>query len=144
MPTKTDAEDQDAIPDLSGVDWNTVAMRRLRPAANERTEVRLDGAVEYQLRLIPSTRVIGRFATTLDAWPAILAAADSGRSPRTLSLDAIGPSGQRWHMAAGDFLVTFARLNNGPGAPALGITNRPGDVDDHGDRNLVQTGSRRR
>jgi hypothetical protein len=83
------------------------------PQPGEKTEIRLDGAVEYQLRLIPSTRVIGRFASTLDAWPAIITAAESGRSPGTLSLDAIGPAGERWHMAAGPFLLAFARLNNG-------------------------------
>jgi len=79
----------------------------------EKTEIRLDGAIEYQLRLIPSTKLLGRFTSTLEAWPAIIAAAKSGRSPRTLSLDAIGSNGERWHMAAGPFLLGFARLNNG-------------------------------
>lgn len=87
------------------------------PKPGEKTEVRLDGAIEYQLRLIPSTRVIGRFASTLDAWPAIIRAEEAGRSPRTLSLDAIGAAGQRWHMAAGSFLIEFARINNGQSPP---------------------------
>jgi hypothetical protein len=111
MPTQIDDPELE-IPeiDFSRVEWlpNPLAAK-----PGEKTEVCLDGAVEYQLRLIPSTNVIGRFASTLNAWPAIIKEVESGRSPRTLSLDAIGPAGQRWHMAAGPFLLTFARLNNG-------------------------------
>jgi len=112
MPTKIDADDL-YIPDVSGLDWSEAGIGRPGRQPGEQTEICVDGALEYQLRLIPSTRVIGRFSSTLDAWPAVIAAANSGRSPRTLSLDAIGPDGQRWHMAAGPFLVRFARLNNG-------------------------------
>lgn len=116
-------DDDDIRPDTSQLDWSKAEVGRYARQPGEKVEICLDGAVEYQLRLIPSTRVIGRFTSTLDAWPAIIAAAESGRSPRTLSLDAIGSAGQRWHMAAGPFLIAFARLNNGEpwpnGDPAI-------------------------
>jgi hypothetical protein len=117
MRTKLDPDDEFFIPDVSGLDWSTAEVGRPAHRAGEKTEICLDGAIEYQVRLIPSTKVIGRFASTLEAWPAIIAAIEAGRSPRTLSLDAIGPSGQRWHMAAGPFLESFARLNNGEPHP---------------------------
>ena len=117
MRTKIDPDDEFFIPDVSGLDWSKAQVGRPGRLPGEKTEICLDGAVEYQLRLIPSTRVIGRFASTLDVWPAIIAAVESGRSPRTLSLDAIGDRGQRWHMAAGPFLIRFARLNNGEPHP---------------------------
>ena len=110
---RTSIDDPDLeIPeiDFSRAEWlpNPLASR-----PGEKTEIRLDGAVEYQLRLIPSTAVIGRFTATFDAWPAIISAVESGRSPRTLSLDAIGPDEERWHMGAGSSLIAFARVNNG-------------------------------
>ncbi len=116
MRTKLDPNDEFFIPEI---DFSTVEFlpEPLARKPGERTEVCLDGAIEYQLRLIPSTKVIGRFASTLDAWPEIIAAIESGRSPRTLSFDAIGAAGQRWHMAAGPFLERFARLNNGEPHP---------------------------
>lgn len=101
--------DDDIRPDTSQLDWSKAEIGRGALKAGEKTEICLDGAAEYQLRLIPSTVVIGRFASTLDAWPAIIRAAESGRSPRTLSLDAFGADGRRWHMAAGTFLIEFAR-----------------------------------
>jgi hypothetical protein len=109
----THAEDADLdIPeiDLSMVEWRPNPFAR-KPG--ERTEIRIDGAVEYELRLIPSGRALGRFASTLEAWPAILEAVEHGRSPRTLSLDALGSAGERWHIGAGQLLVRVARLNNG-------------------------------
>ena len=117
MRTKLDPDDEFFIPDVSGFDWSKAETGRYARAPGEKTEIRLDGAIEYQLRLIPSTKVIGRFRSTLDAWPAIIAAAESGRSPRTLSLDAIDANGKRWHMAAGRFLIAYARFNNGEPHP---------------------------
>ena len=116
MTTNGDDDDLE-ISELTDEFWARAVPNPYAPKPGEKTEICLDGAVEYQLRLIPSTRVIGRFTSTLDAWPAIIAAAESGRSPRTLSLDAIGAAGQRWHMAAGPFLIAFARLNNGEPHP---------------------------
>ena len=120
MRTKIDPDDEFFIPDVSGLDWSKAEVGRNARVPGERTEVCIDGAVGYELRLIPSGKVIGRFASTLEAWPAIIAAAESGRSPRTLSLDAIGPDSKRWHMAAGPFLIGFARVNNGEPHPYQG------------------------
>jgi hypothetical protein len=124
MRTKLSPDDEFFIPDVSEFDWSKarVGGHTLKPG--EKTEIRLDGAIEYQLRLLPSTKVLGRFRSTLDAWPAIIAAVDSGRSPRTLSLDAIGEHGKRWHMAAGPFLLSFARLNNGCDMPPFTARQR--------------------
>ncbi|MDO8485657.1 MAG: hypothetical protein Q7S35_12025 [Candidatus Limnocylindrales bacterium] len=116
MRTKLDPDDEFFIPEIDFSKVEFVPNPRIR-APGDKTEICLDGAIEYQVRLIPSTKVIGRFVSTLDAWPAVIAAIEGGRSPRTLSLDAIGAAGQRWHMAAGPFLERFARLNNGEPHP---------------------------
>ena len=115
----TQAEDPDLeIPeiDFSTVEWRPNPFAR---KLGEKTEIRIDGAVEYELRLIPSGRTLARFASTLEAWPAILLAVEQGRSPRTLSLDALGSAGERWHIGAGRLLVRVARLNNGEDVPAV-------------------------
>ncbi len=78
----------------------------------ERHEVRIDGAVGYQLRLIPSNRILGTFSSTLEAWPAIIAAVESGRSPRTLSLDWQDADGKTGSISAGPRLERWARRNN--------------------------------
>ncbi len=113
---EADPDDEFFIPEI---DFSTVEFlpNPFARKPGEKTEICLDGVVEYRLRLIPSCKVLGRFSTTLEAWPAIIAAAESGRSPRTLSLDGIESSGKRWHMAAGPFLIAWARLNNGEPHP---------------------------
>ena len=117
MRTNLDTDDEFFIPEVNELDWSAAEVGRPSHTPGEKTEICIDDAVGYQLRLIPSGKVLGHFATTLDAWPAIIAAVNSGRSPRTLSLDAIGPDDERWHMAAGPFLERFARLNNGEPHP---------------------------
>lgn len=79
----------------------------------ERSEIRIDGAVGYQLRLIPSNKVLARFDSTLEAWPAIVDLVSRGRSPRTLSLDWIDTAGCARSISAGPRLESWARLNNG-------------------------------
>jgi len=79
----------------------------------EKTEIRIDGAVGYQLRLIPSNKVLAMFRSTLEAWPAIIGAVDGGRSPRTLSLDWIDAEGCTGSISAGPRLEIWARLNDG-------------------------------
>ena len=79
----------------------------------EKTEIFIDGAVGYSLRLIPSNKVLARFDTTLEAWPVIIATVAGGRSPRTLSLDAIGVDGGCRSISAGPRLERWARHNNG-------------------------------
>jgi hypothetical protein len=81
--------------------------------SGEKTEIRIDGAVGYQLRLIPSNKVLARFSSTLEAWPAIIDAVDRGRSPRTLSLDWVDATGCAGSISAGPRLDVWARLNNG-------------------------------
>jgi hypothetical protein len=83
----------------------------------EKREIRIDGAVGYQLRLIPSNKVLCRFASTLDAWPAILATVEAGRSPRTLSLDWVFADGSSGSISAGPRLERWARRNNGGPQP---------------------------
>ena len=124
MRTKIDPDDELYIPDLSGLDWSQAEIGRHARAPGEKTEICIDGAVGYRLRLIPSNKVLARFSTTLQAWPAIIATVEGGRSPRTLSLDWEGADGQTRSIVAGPRLERFARLNNGEphpyadGAPA--------------------------
>jgi hypothetical protein len=127
--------------DLSKVEWlpNPFAAK-----PGEKTEICIDGAVAYQLRLIPSNKVLGRFMSTLEAWPAIIAATERGRSPRTLSLDWVGADGAFESISAGPRLEGWARRNNGedsayarqrvgtPGAPrprrlSAGRGRQPGE-----------------
>ena len=76
----------------------------------------IDGAIGYSLRLIPSNKILGRFASTHDAWPAVIAAVEAGRSPRTLVLDWHGAGGSHSPMASGVTLEYLAR--SGLGLPA--------------------------
>jgi hypothetical protein len=78
-----------------------------------RTEILVDGAVGYSLRLIPSGKILGRYSSTLEAWAAIIAAVESGRSPRTLALDWHSADGRRGILSAGPRLARWARHNNG-------------------------------
>jgi hypothetical protein len=85
----------------------------LARAPGEKHEIRIDGAVGYQLRLIPSNKILCRFASTLDAWPAIIETVAAGRSPRTLSLDWVFADGSFGSISAGPRLEGWARLNDG-------------------------------
>jgi hypothetical protein len=113
MPTKTDDSDLE-IPEFI---WTGAQPNRYAPAPGEKTEICVDGAVAYSLRLIPSNKVLARFTSTLEAWPAIIQAVEAGRSPRTLALDWVGADGRGHKMSAGPFLLRFARLNNGEPHP---------------------------
>ncbi len=111
MTTSIDDSDLD-IPeiDLSRVEWLPNPFAR-KPG--EKTEIFIDGAVGYQLRLIPSNKVLGRYKSTLEAWPAIIDATEGGRSPRTLSLDMVDADGAFESISAGPRLERWARHNNG-------------------------------
>jgi hypothetical protein len=76
----------------------------------------IDGAVAYSLRLIPSNKILGRFASARDAWPAVIAAVDAGRPPRMLVLDWHGADGSRGPVSSGVTLEYLAR--SGLGLPA--------------------------
>lgn len=111
MRTKLDPDDEFFIPEVdfsNGMLPNPFARR-----PGEKTEICIDDAVGYALRLIPSNKVLARFKTTLEAWPEIIATVERGRSPRTLSLDAVFANGHLSSISAGPRLETWARLNNG-------------------------------
>lgn len=118
----------DDAPDLSGLDWSKAEVGRYARAPGEKTEICIDGAVGYRLRLIPSNRILARFTSTLEAWPAIIAAVEGGRSPRTLVLDWVDASGRSGKVSAGPFLLSFARLNNGEPHPYPGGVKRVADA----------------
>ena len=73
----------------------------------------IDGAVEYSLRLIPSNKILGRFASTREAWPAVLAAVERGMPPKCLVLDWHWANGRRGRVSSGRLLVSTARSGLG-------------------------------
>lgn len=109
----TRAAPDDERPDTSQLDWSKAEVGRYARKPGEKTEIFIDGAVGYQLRLIPSNKVLARFDTTLQAWPVIIATIESGRSPRTLALDAIDADGSAGLVSAGPRIEMWARHNNG-------------------------------
>lgn len=117
MRTKIDPDDEFFIPDVSGFDWSKAQVGRYAKAPGEKTEICIDGAVGYSLRLIPSNKILARFESTLEAWPVIIATVEAGRSPRTLSLDADLADGRSESISAGPRLEGFARVNNGEPHP---------------------------
>jgi hypothetical protein len=112
MRTKLDPDDEFFIPeiDFSQVEFLPNPLAR-KPG--EKTEIFIDGAVGYQLRLIPSNQVLMRFGSTLEAWPAIISTVEGGRSPRTLSLDWVTADGRTGSISAGPRLERWARHNDG-------------------------------
>jgi hypothetical protein len=117
MRTKLDPDDEFFIPDVSGFDWSRAETGRYAKAPGEKTEIRIDGAVGYSLRLIPSNKILARFESTLEAWPVIIATVEGGRSPRTLSLDWNGADGRSGSISAGPRLERWARRNDGEPQP---------------------------
>jgi hypothetical protein len=117
MRTKLDPDDEFFIPDVSQLDWSKAIVGRRARKRGEKTEVFIDGAVAYQLRLIPSNKVLARFESTLEAWPVIIATVEGGRSPRTLALDAILVDGRTARVSAGPRIERWARYNNGEPNP---------------------------
>jgi len=111
MRTKIDPDDEFFISEFDFSQGTLPNPFATKPG--EKTEIRIDAAVAYQLRLIPSNKVLARFDSTLEAWPAIIATVEGGRSPRTLSLDWQKADGTTGSIAAGPWLERFARLNNG-------------------------------
>ena len=116
MRMKLDPDDEFFIPEI---DFSTVEFlpNPLARKPGEKTEICIDGAIGYALRLIPSNKILARFESTLEAWPVIIKTVEGGRSPRTLSLDAILADGRSGSISAGPRLEGFARLNNGEPHP---------------------------
>ena len=91
--------------------------RSRRPGLpNEEFGIAIDGAVGYSLRLTPSNKILGRFPSTHEAWPAVIEAVESGRSPRMLVLDWHAADGSRGRVSSGVTLEYLAR--SGLGLPA--------------------------
>ena len=61
MRRKLDPDDEFFIPDTSGLDWGRAQVGRPGRLSGERTEICIDGAVAYTLRLIPSNKILARF-----------------------------------------------------------------------------------
>jgi hypothetical protein len=79
-------------------------------------EIVIDGADEYVLRLTPSDKILGRFRSTREAWPAVIAAVDGGLPARMLVLDWVGADRSRGKVSSGVTLEYLAR--SGLGLPA--------------------------
>ena len=107
----------DERPDTSKLDWSKAKGSPHPRKPGEKSEFFLDGAVGYQLRLIPSNKVLARFDSTLKAWPVIIATIEGGRSPRTLAMDAILTNGTVVMVSAGPRIEMWARYNNGEPNP---------------------------
>ncbi len=75
--------------------------------------IAIDGAVGYSLRLIPSNKILGRFVSTREAWPAVLAAVERGMPPKCLILDWQWANGRRGRVSSGRQLVSTARSGLG-------------------------------
>jgi hypothetical protein len=84
-----------------------------RPWSPEGFGIVIDGAVEYSLRLIPSNKILGRFASTREAWPAILAAVERGMPAKCLVLDWHWANGRSGRVTSGRLLVLTARSGLG-------------------------------
>jgi hypothetical protein len=108
MPTYDDDLEYPEITDFTG--WE---VGRYAPKPGEGFDIRIIGAVGYSLRMIPSNRILGRFLTTFEAWPAVLAQLDRGIPARLLILDWHGADGERGRVYSGRLLAHFARLGIG-------------------------------
>jgi hypothetical protein len=71
------------------------------------------GAVGYSLRLIPSNKIVGRFVTTREAWPAVLTEVERGIPAKCLVLDWHWANGRRGRVSSGRLLVSTARSGLG-------------------------------
>jgi hypothetical protein len=104
--------DDDA--DLERVEFDFSRARLVnRPRSPEGFGIVIDGAVEYSLRLIPSNKILGRFASTHEAWPAVLAAVERGMPAKCLVLDWHWANGRRGRVTSGRLLVLTARSGLG-------------------------------
>lgn len=92
------------------------ATRAKGPRFPEGFEIRLDDATGYSLRLIPSNKVVGRFTSTRDAWPVVVAEIERGVPARCLVLDAHFADGEREQVGSGRILEATARAGIGPAA----------------------------
>jgi hypothetical protein len=108
--------DDDA--DLQPVEFDFSRARLVNfPRSPEGFGIAIDGAVGYSLRLVPSNKIVGRFASTRDAWPAVLAEIERGVPAKLLVLDWHGESGRRGRVSSGRELMLTAQSGLGPEVP---------------------------
>ena len=84
-----------------------------RPSSPDGFGIVIDGAVGYSLRLTPSNKILGRFASTREAWPAVLAEIQRGIPAKCLVLDWHWANGRRGRVSSGRLLVSTARSGLG-------------------------------
>ena len=108
MPTSDDDFEIPEITDFTG--WE---IGRYARKPGEGLDIEIDGAVEYSLRLIPSNKVVGRFPSTYQAWPAVLAELDRGIPARLLVLDWHASDGARGSVGSGRLLASIAQSGIG-------------------------------
>jgi hypothetical protein len=89
------------------------ATRAKGPRFPEGFEIRIDDATGYSLRLIPSNKILGRFTSTRDAWPVVIAEIERGIPARCLVLDAHFADGDRERVGSGRILDYTARAGIG-------------------------------
>jgi hypothetical protein len=94
------------IPEVT--DFNGFGPSRYARKTGEPLELRIDGAIGYSLRLIPSNKIVARFTSTLDAWAAVAAEVDRGIPAKCLILDCDFPDGRRSRVSSGRSLVWTA------------------------------------
>src|SRR5665811_1996611 len=96
----THGDDDVEIPEVT--DFSSFQRGRYGCKPGEPLEIRVDGAIGYSLRLIPSNKVVGRFVSTLEAWPAIEAEAERGIPASCLVLDSHGATASMVGSASGE------------------------------------------
>ncbi len=80
------------------------------PGIEHGFDIRIDHAVAYRVRLIPSNRVLDSYPTAKEAMARVLAEISAGRSDRTLVIDA-GLDDGTWHLlGAGRLLRAVAQM----------------------------------
>ena len=100
--------------DLERVEFDFSRARLVnRPRSPEGFGIVIDRAVGYSLRLTPSNKILGRFASTREAWPAVLAADERGIPAKCLVLDWHWANGRRGRVSSGRMLVSTARSGLG-------------------------------
>ncbi len=112
--TTHDVDDDFEIPEIT--DWSGFT-RASGPRSPDGFGIVIDGAVGYSLRLIPSNKVVGRFSSTLEAWPAVLAEIERGIPAKCLVLDWHGAHGEVGQVGSGRLLASVARSGLGLDTP---------------------------
>jgi hypothetical protein len=114
----TNVDDEFDIPEVT--DFSGFRPSPHRRRQGEPREIIVDGATGYSLRLIPSNKVVGRFASTTEAWPAVIAELERGIPARCLVLDCHLEEGRRGRVGSGRLLALAAMSTLPPGSTVRG------------------------